>query len=95
MPLTREEVEHVAQLAHVALTESDVERFQTQLSQIVDYFKILKRIDTEGVPPTSQALPLENVTRPDETREPLDQGTALANAPLRTDGYFRVRKVLE
>ncbi len=95
MPLTREEVEHVARLAHVDLSESDVERFQTQLSQIVDYFEILKRVDTDGVPPTSQALPLENITRPDESREPLSQDVALANAPLRTDGYFRVRKVLD
>jgi aspartyl-tRNA(Asn)/glutamyl-tRNA(Gln) amidotransferase subunit C len=95
MPLTRAEVEHVAQLAHVGLTDEDVERFRTQLSQILDYFEVLKGVDTEGVPPTSQALPLENVMRPDEPREPLDQQTALANAPLRTDGYFRVRKVLE
>jgi aspartyl-tRNA(Asn)/glutamyl-tRNA(Gln) amidotransferase subunit C len=95
MSLTREEVEHVAQLAHVGLTDDDVERFRTQLSQILEYFEVLERVDTQGVPPTSQALPLENVMRPDETREPLDQNAALANAPLRSDGYFRVRKVLE
>jgi aspartyl-tRNA(Asn)/glutamyl-tRNA(Gln) amidotransferase subunit C len=95
MPLTRAEVEHVARLAHVGLTEEDLERFRTQLSQILDYFEILKRVDTEGVPPTSQALPLENVVRPDESRKPLDQQVALANAPARTNGYFRVRKILE
>jgi aspartyl-tRNA(Asn)/glutamyl-tRNA(Gln) amidotransferase subunit C len=95
MSVTREEVEHVARLAHVGLTDDDIERFRTQLSQILDYFEILKQVNTEGVPPTSQALPLENVMRPDESREPLQQSAALANAPLRSDGYFRVRKVLE
>ena len=95
MPLTREEVEHVARLAHVGLSDDDVERFRTQLSQILDYFEVLKAVDTEGVPPTSQSLPLENVTRPDETLPPLDHESALANAPQRSDGYFRVRKILE
>jgi aspartyl-tRNA(Asn)/glutamyl-tRNA(Gln) amidotransferase subunit C len=95
MPLTREEVEHVARLAHVALSEDDVVRFQSQLSQIVEYFEVLSAVDTDGVPPTSQSLPLENVTRPDETLPPLDQDAVLANAPVRSDGYFRVRKILE
>jgi aspartyl-tRNA(Asn)/glutamyl-tRNA(Gln) amidotransferase subunit C len=95
MPLTREEVEHVARLAHIGLSDDDVERFRTQLSQILDYFEILKRVDTEGVPPTSQALPLQNVTRPDETLRPLDHEAVLANAPQRSDGFFRVRKILE
>ena len=95
MALTREEVEHVARLAHVALTEDDVVRFQSQLSQIVQYFDVLRAVDTEGVPPTSQSLPLENVMRPDETLPPLEQDAVLANAPVRSDGYFRVRKILE
>lgn len=95
MPLNRDEVEHVARLAHVGLSDEDVERFRTQLSQILDYFEILKRVDTEGVPATAQSLPLENVMRPDESREPLSQAATLANAPVRSDGYFRVRKILE
>jgi aspartyl-tRNA(Asn)/glutamyl-tRNA(Gln) amidotransferase subunit C len=95
MSLTREEVEHVARLAHVGMSEQDIERFRHQLSEILDYFEVLKRIDTDGVPPTSQALPLANVTRPDEPRPSLTQEETLANAPLRFDGYFRVRKVLE
>ena len=95
MSLTREEVEHVARLAHVGMSEQEIERFRTQLSEILDYFEILKKVDTDGVPPTSQALPLANVTRPDEPRPSLTQDEALANAPLRSDGYFRVRKVLE
>ncbi len=95
MSLTREEVEHVARLAHVGLSDEDVVRFQSQLSQILDYFEVLRRVDTDGVPPTSQSLPLENVTRPDETLQPLEREDVLANAPLRSDGYFRVRKILE
>ncbi len=95
MSLTREEVEHVARLAHVGLSDEDVVRFQSQLSQILDYFEVLRRVDTDGVPPTSQSLPLENVTRPDEALQPLEREDVLANAPLRSDGYFRVRKILE
>jgi aspartyl-tRNA(Asn)/glutamyl-tRNA(Gln) amidotransferase subunit C len=95
MSLTREEVEHVARLAHVALSDEEIVRFQSQLSQILDYFEVLRGVDTENVPPTSQSLPLENVMRPDETLPPLDHESVLANAPLRSGGYFRVRKILE
>ena len=95
MSLTREEVEHVARLAHVGLSDADVERFRIQLSSILDYFEILERVDTANVPPTAHSLPLENVTRPDEAREPLDHSAILANAPQRSNGYFRVRKVLD
>ena len=95
MSLTREEVEHVAQLAHVGLSDADIERFRSQLSQILDYFDVLEKVDTRDVPPTAQSLALENVWRPDETRRPLGSDDVLANAPQRSNGYFRVRKVLE
>jgi aspartyl-tRNA(Asn)/glutamyl-tRNA(Gln) amidotransferase subunit C len=95
MSLTREEVEHVARLAHVGLSGAEIDKFRDQLSQLVDFFEILNRVDTSGVPPTSQALPLENVMRADEPRPPLEADQILANAPIRSDGYFRVRKVLE
>ncbi len=95
MALTREEVLHVAKLARVALTGADVAKFQDQLSQILDHFDLLSRLDTEGVPPTTHTLPLENVMAADEPRPSLPQDAVLANAPLTQEGHLRVRAVLE
>lgn len=95
MSLTREEVQHVAELAHVTLPDDAVEPLRSQLSQILDYFEVLQRVDTDGVQPTSHPLPLENVTRLDEARPSLPREEVLANAPLREGNYLRVRKVLE
>ena len=95
MPLTREEVLHIAQLARVGLTEEDVATFQEQLSEILDHFETLKALDTEGVEPTSHPLSLESVMRPDEVRPSLPREEVLANAPLADADAFRVRAVLE
>ena len=95
MPLSRDEVLHVARLARVGLSEADVAKFQQQLSQILDHFEVLKRIDTEDVPPTTHTLPLESMMAPDEPRPSLGRDDVLANAPLEHEGYLRVRAVLE
>ena len=95
MALTREEVLHVARLARIGLTESDVEKFQAQLGDILDHFDVLQAIDTEGVPPTTHTLPLESVMSKDEPRPSMEQGQVLENAPLEHEGYLRVRAVLE
>ncbi len=95
LPLTREQVLHVARLARVGLTGADVEKFQHQLSDILAHFESLARIPTEGVPPTMHTLPLEGVVGEDEPRPSLEQRDALANAPFEQDGYLRVRAVLE
>lgn len=95
MALTRAEVEHVARLAHIALAEDEVERFRSQLSDILEYFDRLRAIDTDDLAPTSHTLPLENVSRPDQARPSFPREEMLANAPLRDGDYFRVRKVLE
>lgn len=95
MALTSQEVLHIARLARIAVTPSDVERFTAQLSGILDHFDTLSRVDTEGVEPTAHPLPLANVMREDLVAPSLPQEEALANAPLSEDGYFRVRAVLE
>ncbi|MBI1885843.1 MAG: Asp-tRNA(Asn)/Glu-tRNA(Gln) amidotransferase subunit GatC [Chloroflexi bacterium] len=95
MPLTRDEVQHIAKLARLGLSEDDIARFQEQLSSILDYFQALRRVDTENVPPTSHTLPLQNVMREDDPRPPFEKETVLANAPQREDDCFRVRAVLE
>ena len=95
MSLTREEVLHIAQLAHLGLSEDEVPKFQEQLSESLDYFEALRALDTEGVPPTSHPLPLESVMREDEVAPSLPVEDVLANAPNVEDGLFRVRAVLE
>ena len=95
MALTREEVLHVAKLARVGLTEADVTKFQTQLSQILEHFEALRELDTTGVPPTTHSLPLENVTAADEPAASLPQVEVLKNAPMQQEGHLRVRAVLE
>jgi aspartyl-tRNA(Asn)/glutamyl-tRNA(Gln) amidotransferase subunit C len=95
MPLSRDEVLHVARLARIGVTDADVERFQQQLSTILDNFAALNQIDTEGVDPTTHTLPLENVMAADEPTPSLDADEVLSNAPLQHDGYLRVRAVLD
>jgi aspartyl-tRNA(Asn)/glutamyl-tRNA(Gln) amidotransferase subunit C len=93
--LTREQVLHVAKLARVGLTDTDVEKFQKQLSAILDHFRALASIPTDDVPPTTHTLPLESVVAADEPQPSLPQELVLANAPNAQDGYIRVRAVLD
>ena len=95
MPLTPEEVRHNARLARVGLSDDEVSRFQSQLSQILDYFERLQEVDTENVPPTAHTLAMHNVMRDDEPHPSIDKEEVLANAPQREDDMFRVRAVLE
>ncbi len=94
MTLTREEVEHVAWLARLALTEEEIEMFREQLSAVLEYARSLEEIDLSDVPPTATVLPMRNVMREDEVRPSLPRDVVLANAPDTEDGYFRVRAVL-
>ncbi|MFQ5613359.1 MAG: Asp-tRNA(Asn)/Glu-tRNA(Gln) amidotransferase subunit GatC [Anaerolineae bacterium] len=93
--LSLAEVEHIAELARLALSDEEKELFRDQLSAILDYAEMLQRLDTDDVPPTASALPLDNVMRPDEQRPALPVEDALANAPDRQDDYFRVKAVLD
>ena len=95
MKLSREEVLHIALLARLGLTLTDVDRFRQQLSNILESFEILQQVDTSGIPPTAQSIPLQNVMKGDEATPSLPQSQILANAPRRDGEYFRVRAVLE
>ncbi len=95
MPLSRDEVLHVAKLARVGVSEADIAKFQAQLSQILDYFQDLQKLDTSNVPPTAHVLPLHTVMREDEPGPSFPQEEVLANAPQAEDGQFKVRAVLE
>ena len=95
MRLSREEVEHVAYLARLGLTEEEVERFREQLSDILEYFSILGGIDVSGIPPTAQVIALQNVMSEDVARPSWPREDVLANAPRTEEGYLRVKAVLE
>lgn len=95
MRLTPEEVEHVALLGRLRLTEEERARFTTQLNSILDHFEQLKEIDTVGVPPMSHAVPMSNVMREDEPQPSLTPAQALQNAPDQDRDCFRVPRVIE
>lgn len=93
--ISREEVEHVAMLARLGLTEEEKERLQSQLSQILEYMQALSKVDTSAIPPTAQVIPLRNVMRSDEAAESLPVDEVLANAPDREGEFFKFPPVLE
>jgi len=95
MKLSREEVLRIAELAKVGLTDAEIDRMSRQLSDILENFEVLKRVDTEGVPPTAQPNALCNVMKDDIVRRSLPQDDVLANAPCREDDFFRICAVLE
>ncbi|MBC6417407.1 MAG: Asp-tRNA(Asn)/Glu-tRNA(Gln) amidotransferase subunit GatC [Prochloron sp. SP5CPC1] len=89
-----EQVRKVAHLARLQLEPATDEQFATQLSSILEYFEQLQELDTSNVTPTTRAIEINNVTRPDEL-EPLSQREAiLAEAPSRDDDFFRVPQIL-
>ncbi len=95
MEITKEQVEHVARLARLEVSEDEKTVFARQLSGILTYIDQLKGLDTAGVEPTATVLPTDNVFRDDAVRPSLTQEQALANAPDQADGFFRVPKILE
>lgn len=95
MSITIKDVEHVANLARLELSEEEKEVFTGQLNAILKYAEQLNKLDTDGVEPTSHAIPLFNVTREDEVRPSLPIEQVLENAPEEEDGHFRVPAVME
>ncbi len=95
MEISKEQVEHVARLARLEVSEDEKAMFARQLSGILTYMDQLKELDTKGVEPTATVLPTDNVFRDDDVRPSLPQEKALANAPDQADGFFRVPKILE
>lgn len=93
--ISREEVQHVARLARLHLTEDEVERMREQLDAILAYIDKLRELPVEAVEPTAHAVPLVNVMRDDTRRPSLPQDSALANAPDRADQFFRVPRIIE
>ncbi len=89
------DIKYVAQLARIALTPDEEKKLASQLENVLNYIEKLRELDVSNVEPTAHAVPLVNVTRPDETRPSLSQDEALRNAPARANGLFIVPKIVE
>lgn len=95
MPLTREQVEYVAELAKLRLADAEIDLFREQLSAILDYAVRLEELDTDAILPTATVLPLRNVMRPDRVGPSFPREAMLRNAPAVEDHCVRVKVILE
>ena len=95
MSLSLAEVEHIASLARLRLTPDEKAHYRDQISAILDYMTMLKRLDTSAIEPTATVLPLRTVLRPDVVTPSLPPETLLSNAPAAEAQMYRVPPVLE
>ena len=93
--IDRKDVEHVARLTRLALTEAELERMREQLNSILAHLDTLRLVDTTGVEPTSHAVDVVNVMREDEVEPCFPQDAMLGNAPDRSGELFRVPRIIE
>ncbi len=91
--ITIKDVEHVAKLARLALSDEEKSRYTKQLAAIIEHFNELKAVDTTGVEPLAHALPITNVLREDTLVSPPGRALLMENAPEQENGYFRVPKI--
>lgn len=95
MSVSKEEVKHIANLARLIFTDEEIEKYTTDLSNIVDFANTLSEIDVEGVEPTAHILDVKNVFREDITKPSYDREEILSNAPTKDGGCVSVPKVVE
>lgn len=95
MALSLEEVQHIAELAKLALTDEEKALMSEQLSDILDYVEMLQAVDTENVAPTYTVLPVDTVLRDDVARPSMPREELLANASKQDEGMFEVEVILE
>jgi aspartyl-tRNA(Asn)/glutamyl-tRNA(Gln) amidotransferase subunit C len=94
MPVTLEDVDHIAKLARLEFTKEEKEKFTHQLNEILAYVEQLNKLDTSNVEPLSHVIDLNNVFRRDEVKPGLTTEEALKNAPAKTEKFFKVPKVI-
>ncbi len=95
MKLNRKDVEHVALLSRLELSETELDKFTGQLDAILEYIDVLNQVDTSAVEPMAHVLEIRNVMRADEVQPSLPREAALQNAPDAEDGFFKVPKIVE
>ncbi len=89
------DINYVAHLARIDLTEEETTLFQGQLEQVLHYVEQLDEIDVSGVEPTAHAFPVYNILRKDEMGQSLGHSAVIANAPAASDGEIRVPKIID
>jgi len=89
------DIKYVAHLARIELTPEEESRFGAQLGQVLTYIDKLNGVDVSQVEPTAHAVPMVNVTRPDEVQPSLPHEEAMRNAPAQANGLFMVPKIVE
>ena len=89
------DIKYIAHLARLHLTPDEEKKLGAQLGNILGYIEKLNQLDVSGVEPTAHAVPMVNVTRPDEIRPSLPHADALRNAPAKANGLFIVPKIVE
>ena len=94
--ISKEEVQHIAKLARIELTEKEVNQFQKELSSILDYFEVLKKVNVSKVEPMVHSVLLENVARKDQVTEQNDEvlRKLVEAAPQRKDRFFKIKSIL-
>jgi len=92
--LSKKEVEHIAWLAHIELSDQEKTLFTEQFNEILDYFRRIDEVDTEGVEPTYHVLDLKNVSRKDETKPSLPTEEALRNAPKKENKFIKAPRIV-
>lgn len=93
--ITHDDVQHIAKLSRLSLSETEAGTYGDQLNAILTYVEQLNNLDTSGVEPTSHVIPLQNVTREDVVRPSLPREEALQNAPDANGRFYRVPKIIE
>ncbi|MFA6307163.1 MAG: Asp-tRNA(Asn)/Glu-tRNA(Gln) amidotransferase subunit GatC [Patescibacteria group bacterium] len=97
MQLSKEEIQHIAKLARLELTEAELKKYGGQLSAVLNYIDQLKEVDVKGIEPTAQVTGLENVLREDAVRDwdekEIEQ--ALKDAPEREERFIKVKRIIE
>ena len=94
MPITRDEVAHLARLSRLALSDEELDHLAPQLDQIISSVAQVQEVAADGIPPTTQATGIDNVFRDDEPVPCLTPEQALAGAPASEQGRFRVPRIL-
>jgi aspartyl-tRNA(Asn)/glutamyl-tRNA(Gln) amidotransferase subunit C len=95
MKIGVKDVEYVARLARLTLSDEEKNEFALQLNDILTYMDKLNELDTRDVEATSHVIPVKNVLRPDEARQSLSPETSLGNAPEREKGFYKVPRIIE
>ena len=88
------DIEHLAKLARLKLTNAEKEKFSNQMGTIIEYIEKLGELDTENVEPTANVLGLSNVFREDVVTEPLTNQVPINDSPAHSKGHYEVPKIL-